>query len=107
MRRILQRPARPGKTNSVGAFRRARACGGFLVVFFLATLGELYRYNLRPSYFNASRADALEFFRIRGISDPNELDKISGILAADKVELGKAATTPIDQAIKLAEVLRR
>ncbi|MEM6305108.1 MAG: hypothetical protein AAF744_10315, partial [Pseudomonadota bacterium] len=78
---------------------------GVLLLFLLATLGGLYRYNMRMVGFHNSRADALEFLAITGDKDTAErFDKIATALAADKVEFGKTAT-PTDQAVELARII--
>ncbi|MEO0773207.1 MAG: hypothetical protein AAFZ04_08510 [Pseudomonadota bacterium] len=85
---------------------------GILLLFLLATLGALYRYNLRLAGFHASRADLLELMSMGQPSSKNmfvEWDKdnfsrITEALAADKVEFGKG-TLPTDQAISMAQAM--
>ena len=68
---------------------------GILLLFLLATLATLYRYNLRLAAFHHSRADALEMYSEgKSIAD---LEKIVNSFAAEKVAFGKA-NTPADQA---------
>lgn len=78
---------------------------GILLLFLLATLSGLYRYNLRLAGFHHSRADVLELQIAKG-SDftPDQLAKISDAFAADKVEFGKN-TMPSDQAVSMANTL--
>ena len=78
---------------------------GILLLFLLATLGGLYRYNMRMAGFHHSRADALEAI-VLGMK-PEDLAtavKLSDAWAADKVEFGKG-NTPSDQAVELAKVI--
>ncbi len=85
---------------------------GILLLFLLATLGALYRYNLRLAGFHASRADLLELMSMGQTNSKNmfvEWDKdnfsrITEALAADKVEFGKG-TLPTDQAISMAQAI--
>ncbi len=78
---------------------------GILLLFLLATLGGLYRYNLRLAGFHHSRADALEMLAM-GYSntDLEQLVSLSDALAADKVEFGKG-NTPSDQAVEIARAV--
>lgn len=76
-----------------------------LILFLLATLGSLYRYNLRLAGFHSSRADLLELAFINKIPNPDHLATLATALAADKVEFGKTANTPTDQAIALAQAI--
>ncbi|MCP5086972.1 MAG: hypothetical protein GY952_09245 [Rhodobacteraceae bacterium] len=72
-----------------------------LLLFLLATLGGLFRYNLRLAGFHNSRADALEL--LASYDDKAALDTLTALstaLAADKVEFGKA-NTPADQAVEM------
>jgi hypothetical protein len=78
-----------------------------LILFLLATLGGLYRYNLRLAGFHASRADVLELAEIKRIKDPKILADLATAFAADKVEFGKSATTPADQAIAMAQAITK
>ena len=74
---------------------------GVLLLFLLATLGGLYRYNLRLAGFHHSRADALGIFSER--YDGDDITAFTGLanaLAADKVEFGKA-NTPVDHASEI------
>ena len=72
-----------------------RAPQAIFPLFLRATLGSLYRYNMRMAGFHHSRADMLELLsigrkkdaRIRS-SDLEWLVKFSVVLAADKVEFG-------------------
>ncbi len=72
-----------------------------LLLFLLATLGGLFRYNLRLAGFHHSRADALELLASYEHKDHlDTLTKIADALAADKVEFGKG-NTPSDQAVDM------
>lgn len=64
---------------------------GILLLFLLATLSALYRYNMRLSGFHHSRADALELLSDDWVKkhDTEGLDRLSQLLAADLVEFGK------------------
>lgn len=76
---------------------------GVLVLFLLATLGGLYRYNLRMAGFYHSRADALELLSLNlAKTAVDALAVYSDSLAADKVEF-KASKTPADQATEIAK----
>lgn len=88
-----------------------RAPPAVLILFLLATLGGLYRYNLRLTGFHHSRADALEMLTVLygdvtklGKDDLIAFTSLADRLAADKVEFGKAKT-PTDQAVELARVI--
>ncbi|MVO14789.1 hypothetical protein [Parasedimentitalea huanghaiensis] len=78
---------------------------GILLLFLLATLGGLYRYNIRLAGFHHSRADALELLS-EGLTkiDVAAFDQLSTALAADKVEFSKASS-PADQAVEMAKAL--
>ena len=74
---------------------------GILLLFLLATLGGLYRYNMRLAGFHHSRADALELMIVNKVKfDAHTLTTISDALAADKVEFGRSKT-PADQAVEM------
>lgn len=74
---------------------------GILLLFLLATLSALYRYNLRMAGFHDSRADALVMLAMKpSKSDTETLTRISDALAADKVEFGKD-NSPADQAVEI------
>lgn len=75
---------------------------GILLLFLLATLGGLYRYNLRLAGFHHSRADALEILTEH--VNHGALGEISDALAADKVEFGRART-PADQVTEIARAV--
>ena len=84
---------------------------GILLLFLLATLGGLYRYNMRLAGFHHSRADLLELLFVgREAGAPltkEELETavaLSDSLAADKVAFGKA-NTPTDQAIEMMKAV--
>ncbi|MBB93088.1 MAG: hypothetical protein CML68_00565 [Rhodobacteraceae bacterium] len=82
---------------------------GILILFLLATLGGLYRYNLRLAGFHASRADLLELALIdpemmRGKDGETLVTQLADALAADKVEFGKG-NTPTDQAVAMAQAI--
>ena len=85
---------------------------GILLLFLLATLGGLYRYNLRLAGFHHARADVLELI-LMGRAAPGaalsqeELGRIAALaeaLAADKVEFGKG-NAPSDQAVEIAKAV--
>lgn len=73
---------------------------GILFLFLLATLGTLYRYNLRLAAFHHSRADAL--LMVTADRETDWFEKYAAVLAADKVEFGKT-NTPADQAVEIAK----
>lgn len=75
---------------------------GILILFLLATLSGLYRYNVRLAGFHNSRADALELM-VAGV-DKDLLAPVADALAADKVEFG-AVKTPTDHAAEMATAL--
>ncbi|WP_136660483.1 hypothetical protein [Nitratireductor sp. XY-223] len=78
---------------------------GILLLFLLATLAGLYRYNLRLAGFHNSRADVLELISLGGGGvSVDDLTRLSDSLAADKVEFGRA-NTPTDQAIELVRAV--
>ena len=78
---------------------------GVLLLFLLATLGGLYRYNMRLAGFHHSRADALELMiEGRSSAEIEDLATLADALAADKVEFGKA-NTPADQAVEIAKAV--
>ncbi len=86
---------------------------GILLLFLLATLGGLYRYNLRLAGFHASRADLLEMLMLGkpdggdmrlGKEDLDQLVQLSAAMGADKVEFANAKT-PTDQAVDLARAI--
>ena len=64
---------------------------GILLLFLLATLAALYRYNMRLSGFHHSRADALELYADGLIAkgDVEGLTKLALALASDAVAFGK------------------
>lgn len=73
-----------------------------LLLFFAQALVNLYRYTLRLSTFYHSRAMILSY------SDGNidQIEKITPHLSADTVPFGKDIQTPIEQVVKVAEVLK-
>lgn len=75
---------------------------GILLLFLLATLAGLYRYNVRLAGFHNGRADALELLVAQ--VDKDLLTPVADALAADKVEFG-AAKTPTDHAAEMATAL--
>lgn len=83
-----------------------------LLLFLLATLSPLYRYNMRMAGFHHARADVVEMMALRRAEtgkalspeDLAEFLKLADVLAADKVEFGKA-NTPTDQAVELAKAI--
>ncbi|MEM0947590.1 MAG: hypothetical protein AAGK37_09310 [Pseudomonadota bacterium] len=84
---------------------------GILLLFLLATLGGLYRYNMRMAGFHHSRADLLELISMGREADAKftkeelaQAVQLADSLAADKVEFGKG-NTPSDQAVELAKAI--
>ncbi len=78
---------------------------GILLLFLLATLSGLYRYNLRIAGFHHSRADALELLATSpAATDIDTFVKLADTLAADKVSWGKG-NTPADQAMEIIKAL--
>jgi len=75
---------------------------GILLLFLLATLAGLYRYNVRLAGFHNGRADALELLVAQ--VDQDALTPVADAMAADKVEFG-AAKTPTDHAAEMATAL--
>jgi hypothetical protein len=74
---------------------------GILLLFLLATLSGLYRYNMRMAGFHASRGDALVVLAHGTDKDTaDRLTRIADALAADKVEFGKD-NSPADQAVEI------
>ena len=88
---------------------------GILLLFLLATLGGLYRYNLRLAGFHESRADTLQLLaqgrdatQLRDIlaATPGEAVNLATIfLAADKVEMGTIKAKLGQAEIELAKAL--
>ena len=88
---------------------------GILLLFLLATLGGLYRYNLRLAGFHESRADALQLLaqgrdvtQLRDIlaATPGEAVNLATLfLAADKVEMGTIRAKLGQAEIELAKAL--
>lgn len=70
-----------------------RVPGSILLLFLLATLGGLYRYNLRMSAFYSARADALDM--MANPTNATEYDAYSQFFGAEKVEF-KDQKTPMD-----------
>ncbi len=89
-----------------------RAPQAILLLFLLATLGGLYRYNLRLFGFHHSRADILELTALKGSKSRSGLTKtdvvniqmLADALSADKVEFARA-NTPTEQAVSLARAI--
>ena len=78
---------------------------GILLLFLLATLSGLYRYNLRLAGFHNARADILELASInKSGADPEALAKLAEAFAADRVDFAGAAT-PADQATDIAKAV--
>ena len=78
---------------------------GILLLFLLATLSSLYRYNLRLAGFHHSRADVLEIISEKmSFDEIKSLSDISVSFAADKVEFARA-NTPADQATEIAKAV--
>lgn len=76
-----------------------------LLLFLLATLGGLYRYNMQLSGFYHSRADALELLSMnRSKDDIEKLGRIAESLAADRIEF-KAQDIPSAQAASVLSSL--
>lgn len=66
---------------------------GILLLFLLATLSALYRYNMRLAGFHHARADTLSLWAdgtAKGFT-ADDIAKVSSILAADMVEFGKTS----------------
>ncbi|WP_137111555.1 hypothetical protein [Rhodobacter sp. SY28-1] len=88
---------------------------GILLLFLLATLGGLYRYNVRLASFHDSRADALQLLsqsrtpqELRDIlaKTPGEAVNLATLfLAADKVEMGTIKAKLGQAEIELAKAL--
>jgi hypothetical protein len=88
---------------------------GILLLFLLATLGGLYRYNLRLAGFHESRADALQLLaqgrdaaQLRDIlaASPGDAVNLATIfLGADKVEMGTIKAKLGQAEIELAKAL--
>ncbi len=79
-----------------------QAPAGILLLFLLATLSTLYRYNIRLAAFYHSRADALELISLE--DDQEHLPIYATALAADTVPFGKAGT-PTEQAIEMMKAI--
>ncbi|WP_375550366.1 hypothetical protein [Rhodophyticola porphyridii] len=78
---------------------------GILLLFLLATLSGLYRYNLRLAGFHYSRADTLVMAMDQeGGLNAETLLKYADALAADKVEFGKG-NLPSDQAAAIVQAV--
>jgi len=77
---------------------------GVLLLFLLATLGSLYRYNTRIAGFYHARADALELMALDDPPDMERFEALAGTLAADRVEF-KAAKTPADMATEITKTV--
>jgi hypothetical protein len=75
---------------------------GVLLLFLLATLSSLYRYNSRIAGFYHARADALELLALDTPPDQERFEQLSGTLAADRVEF-RTAKTPADMATELTK----
>ena len=73
-----------------------------LLLFLLATLSALYRYNIRLAGFHDARADALVLAVSDQHVDMRKLGNFVDALAADKVEFGRT-NTPADQATEIAK----
>ncbi|MEM1275334.1 MAG: hypothetical protein AAGH74_02330 [Pseudomonadota bacterium] len=75
-----------------------------LLVFLLATLGGLYRYNLKMAGFYYARADALAINREPVM--PRRFEELATTLAADKVDF-RNAKTPMDTVVDLSKKAMR
>ncbi|MEM9099495.1 MAG: WD40 repeat domain-containing protein [Pseudomonadota bacterium] len=75
-----------------------------LLVFLLATLGGLYRYNLKMAGFYYARADALAINREPVM--PRRFEELATTLAADKVDF-RNAKTPMDTVVDLSKEAMR
>jgi hypothetical protein len=95
---------RQAETQTVWEILAERAPQAILLLFLLATLGGLYRYNIRLAGFHHGRADALELFADSGGGTPETLTALAEALAADKVAFGKG-NTPSDQAMEIARAV--
>jgi hypothetical protein len=88
---------------------------GILLLFLLATLGGLYRYNVRLAGFHESRADFLTLLsygrseaELRDILASNQGEAVNlatMVLAADKVEMGAIKARLGQAEIELAKAL--
>lgn len=94
----------PNETKSWWTTVAEEVPRGILLLFLLATLGTLYRYNLRLAAFHHSRADALELMSKDVDLAPEALVKLTDAMSAEKVEFGKA-NTPADQAADVAKTV--
>ncbi len=74
-----------------------------LLLFFAQALVNLYRYTLRLSTFYHSRAMILSYSNGR----IDKIERITPHLSADTVPFGKDVQTPIEQVVKVAEVLKK
>ena len=77
-----------------------RVPAGILILFLLATLGSLYRYNTRIAGFYYARADALELTTLD--VEESRFDDLSNTLAADRVDF-RAARTPAEAVTDLTK----
>ncbi len=82
-----------------------RAPPAVLLIFLLATLAGLYRYNMRMAGFHHSRADMLEVISTKGTGDIGKtMAELAEAMAADRVEFGRGKA-PSDQAVELARTI--
>ncbi|ABD54920.1 WD40/YVTN/BNR-like repeat-containing protein [Jannaschia sp. CCS1] len=95
---------RQAESQTVWEILAERAPQAILLLFLLATLAALYRYNMRLAGFHAARADALHLYAMGRTHDPAILTEFSDALAADKVEFGKG-NTPSEQAVEIAKAM--
>ncbi len=95
---------RQAETQNAWQILSQRAPQAILLLFLLATLGGLYRYNVRLAGFYHARADALELVQNDDEWTPETLANLGQTLGADKVEFGKS-NTPTDQAIEMAKAI--
>jgi len=77
---------------------------GILLLFLLATLSSLYRYNIRLAGFHHARADALTLAASDQHVNTQTLSALVDSLAADKVEFART-NTPADQATEIAKTV--
>jgi photosystem II stability/assembly factor-like uncharacterized protein len=88
---------------------------GILLLFLLATLGGLYRYNLRLAGFHDSRADVLEMLSFNQTpealsklltTNPGDvINQLSLAMGAEKVEMGAIRAKLAQAEIELAKAL--
>ena len=98
--KVLEIALTKARTEDWWRYLGDRIPAGILLLFLLATLGSLYRYNVRMAGFYHARADALELMELE--LDREQFDKLSDTLAADQVEF-KGTRTPADMATEITK----